>query len=318
MMKDLVIIAGPTAVGKSSLAVKLAGKINGSIISADSMQVYKGMDIGTAKITEEEMEGIPHYLIDVLDPAEDFNIVRFKEMATDAINEISAAGRVPMIVGGTGFYIQSVLYDIDFTEEEDGSTFRDELTALIDERGSEYVHKMLEEADPVAAQKIHHNDHKRMIRALEYHRQTGMPISAHNEKSHQNEARYNFCYFFLDDDRQKIYERINSRVDKMIADGLVDEVKTLMKRGLSADNVSMHGLGYKEIIDYLDGNCDLKTAVMLIKKGSRHFAKRQLTWSRREKDVIRLDLSKDPDVMATIMNELDRKGIINGRSVFDI
>ncbi len=310
-MKDLVVIAGPTAVGKSSLAVKLAKKINGSIISADSMQVYRGMDIGTAKISKDEMDGIPHFLIDVLDPEEDFNIVRFKEMATEAINEISDEGRIPMIVGGTAFYIQSVLYGIDFSETEELTKYREELAELIDDKGSEYVHKMLEDVDPVAASKIHHNDHKRMIRALEYNKQTGKRISEHNETSHDNDALYNFCYFFLDDDRQKIYDRINRRVDKMIEDGLVDEVRALMDKGLTSGNVSMHGLGYKEIIDHLDGKCDLETAVSLIKQGSRHFAKRQLTWSRRERDIIRIDIGNDTDVIATMLNELRKKGIIN-------
>ena len=310
-MKDLVVIAGPTAVGKSSLAVKLAKKINGSIISADSMQVYRGMDIGTAKISKDEMDGIPHYLIDVLDPEEDFNIVRFKEMATEAINEISDEGRIPMIVGGTAFYIQSVLYGIDFSETEELTKYREELAELIDDKGSEYVHKMLEAVDPVAASKIHHNDHKRMIRALEYNKQTGKRISEHNETCHDNDALYNFCYFFLDDDRQKIYDRINRRVDKMIEDGLVDEVRALMDKGLTSGNVSMHGLGYKEIIDNLEGKCDLETAVSLIKQGSRHFAKRQLTWSRRERDIIRIDIGNDTDVIATMLNELRKKGIIN-------
>lgn len=310
-MNDLVIIAGPTAAGKSALAVQLAKKINGSVISADSMQVYKGMDIGTAKLSTREMEGVPHYLIDIMDPADDFNIVSFKQKALEAIEDIRSAGRIPMIVGGTGFYIQSVLYDIDFTESDELSSYREELQQLIDEHGAEYVHKMLEQADPEAAVKIHPNDHRRMIRALEYHNQTGGKISLHNAESTARKSPYNFCYFVISDDRKNIYERINERVDKMMEAGLVDEVRRLKERGLDKDNVSMHGLGYKEILEYLDGKCTEDEAVYEIKKGSRHFAKRQLTWFRREKDVIWLDAS-DPDIISHIMEELNKKGIGNG------
>lgn len=312
MMSDLVILSGPTAVGKSSLAVRLAQKIGGSIISADSMQVYKGMDIGTAKITKEEMGDIPHYLIDVLDPADDFNIVTFKNMAVSAIHDIYEKGRIPIIVGGTGFYIQSVLYDIDFTENKEMPDYRDELMRLIEDKGPGFVHDMLKEADPDAALHIHPNDSKRMIRALEYNRQTGKMLSEHNRKCMQNISPYNFCYFVLTDKRELIYDRINARVDKMIKDGLVDEVRFLVEAGLTKENVSMHALGYKEIIDFLEGNTTLDEAVSIIKRDSRHFAKRQLTWFRREKEVYWLDLQNGTDVLDEIMIELKRKGIING------
>jgi len=312
MAKPLVIIAGPTAVGKSQTAVELAKRIGGSIISADSMQVYKGMDIGTAKISEVEMQGIPHYLIDVLDPHEDFNIVMFKEMATKAVDEIIKSGRIPIMVGGTGFYIQSVLYDIDFSEEEDDPEYREYLAGLIDEHGPEYVHDMLEKIDPKAAKNIHFNDHRRMIRALEYNRQTGELISDHNDECADHESVYKHCYFVLNDDRALIYKKINDRVDKMIEDGLVEEVKALMAQGLTMDNISMHGLGYKEILEYLDGKITLDKAVDNIKKGSRHFAKRQLTWFRREKDVIWLNRHEGCDPISVMLDELGKKEIING------
>ena len=314
-MKPLIIIAGPTAVGKTSASVRLAKIINGSIISADSMQVYKGMDIGTAKITPEEMQGIPHYLIDVLDPTEDFNVFRFKEMAEQSISEIYDRGRIPMIVGGTGFYIQSVLYDVEFddTDEDDGT--RQKLWHLLDEHGSSYVHKMLEDADPEAAQHIHENDHKRMIRALEYHIQTGERISEHNSDCAAGASPYDFCYFFMEDERSRIYERIDRRVDEMMSAGLVDEIKNLMKKGLNAENISMQGLGYKEIIAFLNGKCSLEDAVYRIKRDSRHFAKRQITWSKREKDIIRINIGEEKDVLDVMIKELEKKGIINERSL---
>ena len=311
-MNDLIIIAGPTAVGKSDLAIKLAKKIKGSIISADSMQVYRKMDIGTAKLTGRQMRDIPHYLIDILDPAEDFNIVSFKERATAAIKEIYAFGRIPMIVGGTGFYIQSVLYDIDFGVSDELTEYRKKLQNLIDEKGSMYVHDMLRATDPEAALHIHHNDHKRMIRALEYNMQTGGLISDHNADNAKRTSPYNYCYFVLNDDRKAIYDRINRRVDDMIKNGLVDEVKMLKERGLTKDNVSMHGIGYKEIMDYLDGNVSLEEAVNEIKLATRHFAKRQLTWYKRENDVIWLNMNEDKDIFKTIEEELLKKGIGNG------
>lgn len=311
-MKDLIILAGPTAVGKSSLSVKLAKKIGAGIISADSMQVYRHMNIGTAKLTAEEMQGVPHYLIDTLEPSEDFNIVYFQQKAKEAIEEIYNAGLIPMIVGGTGFYIHSVVYDTDFSESEELPEYRQELIGLINEKGAGFVHDMLKTADPVAAQAIHPNDHKRMIRALEYHKQTGGCISDHNEISLTRSSPYNFCYFVLNDDRSAIYERINARVDKMVEDGLVDEVRSLMDMELSKENVSMHGIGYKEMIDHLDGLLSLEEAIYRIKRESRHFAKRQLTWFKREKDVIWLDAANDKNIMQTMMNELSKKGIING------
>lgn len=285
MKKPLIILTGPTAVGKTELSISFAKAINGSIISADSMQVYRHMDIGSAKIKPEEMDGVPHYLIDALEPAEEFHVVRFQEMAQQAMEEIYAQGRIPIITGGTGFYIQALLYGIDFTENEQDTSYRQELEALAKEKGAELLHNMLKEVDEKAAQEIHANNIKRVIRALEFYHLTGQKISEHNETERQKESPYTFCYFVLNDEREKLYERINLRVDLMLKEGLVEEVKALKEMGCTRDMVSMQGLGYKEILDYLDGKITLEEAVYLIKRDTRHFAKRQLTWFRREREV---------------------------------
>lgn len=287
--KPLIILTGPTAVGKTALSIRLAKAINGEIISADSMQVYKKMDIGSAKIMSEEMDGVPHHLIDILEPSEDFNVVTFKNLAKAALEDIVSRGKVPILTGGTGFYIQALLYDIDFTETKEDNLRRKELENLADEKGPEFLHDMLKEKDPKAAEEIHFNNVKRVIRALEYFEQTGEKISEHNAEEREKEAAYNSCYFVLTDDRAKLYERIDMRVDKMLEDGLVDEVQNLKNSGCHKKMVSMQGLGYKEILNYLDGEYDLERAVYLIKRDTRHFAKRQLTWFRREKDVIWVD-----------------------------
>lgn len=303
--KPLVIIAGPTAVGKSDMSVKVAELINGEIISADSMQVYRGMDIGTAKIKKEEMNGIRHYLIDALDPKDEFNIVKFQAMAKEAMTEIYSHGKIPILCGGTGFYIQSVLYDIDFNEAEDMNSYRAKLTQIANTNGNEYLHDMLKNTDPAAAQKIHANDLKRVIRALEYYNQTGECISAHNEEQAQNESPYNFKFFVLTDEREIIYDKINRRVDLMIEKGLVEEVKRLKDQGLDDTFVSMKGLGYKEILEYLDGKITLDEAIYKIKRDSRHFAKRQLTWFKRERNIIWLDKSKETkeNILSTIVTQ---------------
>lgn len=289
--KPLVVLTGPTAVGKTNASISLAKAIGGEIISADSMQVYKYMDIGSAKIKPEEMQGVPHFLVDVLEPTEAFNIVRFKAMATEAMEEIYRRGHIPIIVGGTGFYIQAVLYDIDFTEQETDHTYREELERYAEEYGAEKLHNKLRKVDEKAAEEIHANNVKRVIRALEYYHQTGQKISEHNEKERKKESPYEFFYFVLTDERKTLYERIDKRVDLMIEEGLVDEVKRLKKIGCTRDMVSMQGLGYKEILDYLDGLCTLEEAVYKIKRDTRHFAKRQLTWFRREREVRWIDKS---------------------------
>lgn len=284
--KPLIILTGPTAVGKTKASIGLAKAIGGEIISADSMQVYRHMDIGSAKITKEEMADVPHYLIDILEPEEEFHVVRFQQMAKAAMTDIYSRGKIPIIVGGTGFYIQALLYDIDFTENEGDSVYREKLEALAKEKGAAYLHGQLAMVDPKSAEEIHANNIKRVIRALEFYHQTGQKISEHNERERQKESPYQFCYFVLNDRRECLYERIDQRVDQMIRNGLVQEVQTLKERGCTKQMVSMQGLGYKEIFSYLEGDCSLEEAVYIIKRDTRHFAKRQLTWFKRERDVI--------------------------------
>lgn len=284
--KPLIILTGPTAVGKTKASIGLAKAIGGEIISADSMQVYRHMDIGSAKITKEEMADVPHYLIDVLEPEEEFHVVRFQQMARAAMADIYSRGKIPIIVGGTGFYIQALLYDIDFTENEGDSVYREKLEALAKEKGAAYLHGQLAMVDPKSAEEIHANNIKRVIRALEFYHQTGQKISEHNERERQKESPYQFCYFVLNDRRECLYERIDQRVDQMIRNGLIQEVQTLKERGCTKQMVSMQGLGYKEIFSYLEGDCSLEEAVYIIKRDTRHFAKRQLTWFKRERDVI--------------------------------
>lgn len=290
MKKPLIVLTGPTAVGKTELSIQLAKRINGEIISADSMQVYKMMDIGTAKIKPEEMQGVRHHLIDVLDPSEDFNVFRFKEMADEAMEKIYAAGHIPIIAGGTGFYIQSVLYDIDFTDTDTDDKFRAQMYDIADKQGNMYVHSLLKEVDPDASLAIHPNNLKRVIRALEFHHQTGQQISEHNKEQSAKESPFNYIYFVLNDVREHIYERIDRRVDLMIENGLLDEVRSLMDKGYDKSLVSMKGLGYKEIIDYYNGLTTLDEAIRILKRDTRHFAKRQLTWFGREKDVTWVNL----------------------------
>lgn len=308
--KPLIILTGPTAVGKTALSVKLAKVINGSIISADSMQVYRGMDIGSAKVTKEEMGGIKHYLIDVLEPDEEFHVVRFQQMAKEAMAEIYQEGKIPIMTGGTGFYIQSVLYDIDFTSQQEDIAYRERLEQLAKTKGNEALHAMLQEVDPVSAEKIHANNVKRVIRALEFYEKTGMPISEHNEKEAAKESPYTFCYFVLNDDRQRLYDRIELRIDQMLERGLVDEVRKLKEKGYHKEMVSMQGLGYKEILAWLDGEISYEEAVYILKRDTRHFAKRQLTWFRREKDVIWVDKDKfnydDDRILSFMTAKIDK------------
>ena len=285
MKKPLVVLTGPTAVGKTKASIGLAKAIGGEIISADSMQIYRHMDIGSAKIMPEEMEGVPHYLIDELEPSEEFHVVRFQQMAKEAMKKIYSHGNIPIIVGGTGFYIQALLYDIDFTETREEDSYRRELEAYADSKGAAYLHDMLRRVDPKAAEEIHANNVKRVIRALEYYHQTGKRISEHNETERKKQSPYQFVYFVLNDDRKNLYQRIDMRVDQMIQQGLVAEVRHLREMGCTRDMVSMQGLGYKEILAYLDGECTLEEAVYIIKRDTRHFAKRQITWFKRERQV---------------------------------
>ncbi len=292
-VQPLIIIAGPTASGKSALAVELAKRLPAEIISADSIQVYRHMDIGSAKITPEEMQGIPHHLIDVLDPDEEFNVVVFQQMAKEAYLQIRSRHKIPMVVGGTGFYIQALLYDIDFESEDENTEIRERLERQADTEGIEALYALLREKDPNACLQIHPHNRKRVIRALEFYEKNDYPISEHNEKMRQKESPYNYLYFALEDAREDIYQRIEQRVDQMMAQGLVDEVENLLASGYDRHLVSMQGLGYKEICAYLAGELSLAEAIDLIKKETRHFAKRQITWLKREPDVIRLPRPKD-------------------------
>ncbi len=312
--KPMVILTGPTAVGKTALSIRLAKEINGAVISADSMQVYRHMDIGSAKIRPEEMQGVKHYLIDILEPEEEFHVVRFVEEAKAALEEIYRNGQIPIIAGGTGFYIQALLYDINFDGQDCDADYRRELEQIAEEKGAEYLHQMLEEVDAESAKAIHANNTKRVIRALEFYHVSGKKISEHNETEHQKESPYNFAYFVLTDERERLYKRIEARVDAMMEEGLLDEVRLLKERGATKEMVSMQGLGYKEILAYLDGEISLEHAVYLIKRDTRHFAKRQLTWFRRERDVIWFDKEQyayqEDAILADMLTILKEKTIL--------
>ena len=317
LKKPLIILTGPTAVGKTKLSIELAKAVNGEIISADSMQVYKHMYIGSAKIKKEEMCGVSHHLIDVLEPDEEFHVVRFQEMAKQAMEEIYAKGKVPILAGGTGFYIQAVVKDIDFSKETEKSPVREELEKLAEEKGCAYLHERLQQVDPKSAEKIHANNVKRVIRALEYFELTGKPISLHNEEEAAKESPYNVAYFVLNDVRERLYERIDARVDAMLQEGLVEEVSGLAKKGYTKDMVSMQGLGYKEILSYLDGSYTLDEAVYILKRDTRHFAKRQLTWFKREKDVIWVNKQdfhyEENEILNYILENCEKRGILSCR-----
>lgn len=285
--QKILILTGPTAVGKTDLSIRLAKETGGEIISADSMQVYRGMDIGTAKIRHDEMQGVPHHLLDCFEPDEEFNVAVFQKMAREAIEDITSRGCVPILTGGTAFYIQALLYGIDFSEEEHDDSYRNSLYETgATEEGKKQLHKKLCEVDPEYADSVHYNNMKRVVRALEYFHFTGRKFSEYNEEQRHKEAEYDFCYFVLNDDREHLYERINKRVDIMVEDGLLEEVISLKEKGYPNSLVSMQGVGYKEILAYLDGNISLEESIELIKKNTRHFAKRQLTWFRKEEDVI--------------------------------
>lgn len=295
----LIIIAGPTAVGKSSTAVRLAREIGGEIISADSMQTYRGMDIGTAKLTADEMQGVPHYLMDIIDPDTDFNAAMFQQCAREACRKIYADGHIPIVCGGTGFYIQALLYDIDFSgENERDDDYRSLLqqTAELPD-GPSKLADMLKNIDPLAAENIDIQNPKRVIRALEYHKLHGSSIVLHNreESLKREHSPYDYRFFVLTADRKVLYERINQRVDKMMADGLEAEARSLYDMNLRRNCTALQGIGYKELFEYFDGHVSRDEAIENIKLNSRRYAKRQLTWFRREKNVIWIDTDKgDP------------------------
>jgi len=285
MKSDIFVICGPTACGKTPVAIELAKKINGEIISADSMQIYKHMNIGTAKITEAETQGVAHYLIDELLPNEPYNAAVFKRRAADLIKDIKDRGKMPIICGGTGFYINALLFDTNFDNEAptdcDGA-YRAHLMEIASKNGPKYLHEMLRQADAKSAYTIDVNNIKRVVRALEFYKIYGHPISEHNTEQKKAKMAYDAAIFVLNSERQSMYARINKRVDRMMADGLLDEVENLLRMGYSPRLVSMQGLGYKEIVKYLQQNCSLQEAVDAIKQGTRRFAKRQVTWFKHQ------------------------------------
>ncbi len=311
MKKPLIILTGPTAVGKTSLSINLAKQLNTEIISADSMQVYRTMDIGTAKITEKEMDGVKHHLIDILEPFAPFNVCDFKDRAQNAINEIHAKGKIPLIVGGTGFYIKALLFDTDFNEEADNTAIRYELELELKEKGIDYMHNKLKAIDLAAAASIHKNNTKRVLRAIEYYMLNNSPISEHNKLMNEKESPYNFIYYVLNDKRENLYQRIEKRVDQMLEEGLLKEVYSLKEKGLNSTHTSMQAIGYKEILEYTDGFVDLDTAIDNLKKDTRHLAKRQLTWFRRQKEITWLnkdEFNYDENlILKHIMEEINEK-----------
>ena len=312
-LRPLIVLTGPTAVGKTKLSITLAKAVNGEILSADSMQVYRHMDIGSAKITPDEMQGVPHHMIDILDPWEPFNVFIFKQKCEECLACIYERGHIPIITGGTGFYIQALLKDIDFADNEENMEYRLSLERLAEEKGPEYLHEMLLKVDPASAEAIHTNNIKRTIRALEYYHLTGEPISAHNAKERQKNSAYRSCYFVLNDERARLYQRIDQRVDEMLMQGFLDEVKSLREMGCRRDMVSMQGLGYKELLAHLDGECTYEEAVGRIKQSTRHFAKRQLTWFRREQEVIWINKQQfqydDAQILEYMLTELAKRKI---------
>lgn len=307
MRNDILIIAGPTAVGKTNISIKLAKALNGEIISTDSMQIYKHMDIGSAKITKEEMDGVPHYLIDFVDPHDEFSVSEFKQLATEKIKDIHSRGKLPMLVGGTGLYVDSIICDMNFTESEKNEEYREYLNILADEKGNQYLHEMLKDIDLESYNNIHYNNRKRVIRALEVYKLTNKPFSSFKAKNNIYKTSYNIYYYVLDMDRQKLYERINQRVDIMLKAGLIDEVKKLHQLGLTDDMQSMKGIGYKEILYYLQGKISLEDAIEMIKQGSRNYAKRQLTWFRKDPRAIFInkdEYSSEEEIITKINNDI--------------
>lgn len=313
MKKPIIILTGPTAVGKTKASIELAQKTGGEIISADSMQIYQKMDIGTAKITPEEMQGVPHHLVDILPVEESFHVYEFQQLAKKSLEKIYQNGHIPIVVGGTGFYIQALLYDVQFQEEREGSSYRKELEKIARTEGAEVLHERLKKVDPESAKAIHKNNVKRVIRALEYYEETGNPISVHNKEQRENESPYNFLYIVLTMDRKKLYARINRRVDQMAEQGLAEEVTGLHEEGYDKGLTSMQAIGYKEWFPFFEGNCSKEEVIEQIKKDTRHFAKRQLTWFRRERDVQMIDkdqFATESDIVEEIIKLAKEKGIL--------
>ena len=308
-MKDkILVLAGPTAVGKTELSIRLAKALNGEIVSTDSMQIYKGMDIGSAKITEEEMQGVKHHMLDVVEPDKAFSVADYKDMAEKAIKDILSRGKLPILTGGTGLYINALTCNMNFTESEKDDEYRDELSKLMDEEGPEYVHNMLKEIDPISYEAIHPNNRKRVIRALEVYKLTGKPFSSYNAGEDLYKSKYDVHYYVLNMDRAKLYERINKRVEIMYEKGLLDECIKLKKLGYTSSMQSMQGIGYKEVLLYLDGLITLEESMDMVKQGSRNYAKRQLTWFRKDPRAVFLnkDEISDDEILDKIVNDINK------------
>lgn len=304
----MLVIGGPTAVGKTELSINLAKKLNGEIISADSTQIYKMMDIGSAKVMEDERDGIEHHLIDIVNPDVNFSASDYKEYALNATNQILSKNKLPIVVGGTGFYINALTCNMNFSETEKDEEYRKYLEDLADSNGNDYIHEMLKDIDIVSYQNIHMNNRKRVIRALEVYKMTKKPFSSYNIGEDLYKSDFDVHYFVLTMDREKLYDRINKRVDIMIEKGLVEECKKLKNLGYASSMQSMQGIGYKEILYYLDGNISLEEAVNMIKQGSRNYAKRQLTWFRKDPRVKFLDKDKltDSEIEKIIIDDINR------------
>lgn len=313
-MKDLFILAGPTAVGKTEISIKLAKKLNGEIISCDSMQIYKEMDIGSAKITKEEMKGIEHYLVDIINPNEEFSVAQFKEHAEEAIGKIYDKNKIPMVVGGTGLYINSLIYNYSFGDTSKDEKYREYLSSLAEQNGKDYVHNMLKEIDEDSFQKLYPNDLKRVIRALEVYKTTGKTMSEYLAEQNVYDIPYNVYYYVLIMNREKLYERINKRVDIMMEKGLLEEVIALKNKGYTEDMQSMKGIGYKELLYHLKGEISLEKSIDMIKQFSRNYAKRQLTWFRKDPRVVWVDkdrFNNDDEVAKFIEEDFKRKILMN-------
>lgn len=302
MKKPLVVILGPTAVGKTDISIEIAKKINGEIISADSMQVYKHMNIGTAKPKIEEMQGIQHYLIDEIEPDEEFNVAIFQKKSSQYISNILNNNKLPIVVGGTGLYIDSLVYPLDFTDGVSNWEYRNKLNEIAENSGNEHLHNLLYKIDPESASNIHPNNRKKVIRALEVYEETGKTMSYFKNRSQSKESPYNLLMIGVNMERQLLYERINKRIDIMLEDGLINEVKKILDMGYNKNLISMQGLGYKEIIKYLEGEYTLEEAIYILKRDTRRFAKRQLTWFRRDDRIHWFNINEDGSNKESIIN----------------
>ncbi len=307
-MNQVIVIAGPTASGKTGLSVEVAKQLHTEVVSADSMQIYRGMNVGTAKVTADEMCGVPHHMIDIVSPMENYNVSRYVEDAKPIVDSVLAKGKIPVIAGGTGLYINSLVYGYDLAPIPGDEAVREEITKLYEEKGGEFLLEELRKIDPKTADRLHPNNARRLIRALEVYRISGTTISEQEERTKNAPKPYDVKFFVLDTDRDKLYERINRRVDVMLENGLVEEVKNLLEQGIPKTNTSMQAIGYKEIVEYLDGYLTLDEAVEKLKMESRRYAKRQLTWFRRNEGAIWLEASLPKEELAAkILDTIEKR-----------